>query len=222
MDTEKPVNIILEGLAGSKAYGLDHAESDEDLRGVYVAPTSEVLSLHGIAETIDHTNPDWTYHEVGKFIRLALACNPTILEMLYLDEYRVLTEEGRMLVEHRHLFLSKRARLTYGGYVLSQARKLAAHGDFYDGATKNRYEKHTRHLFRLLQQGQELLATGTLTVRVSNREELFAYGKLAPEQVLALYQEKIQVFDAIPSVLPDEPDITRVNALLLQIRRAHW
>jgi uncharacterized protein len=218
----KPQNIILEGITGSTAYGLNTADSDEDLKGIYVAPTSEVLGLHNIKDTIDHTEPDWTYHEVGKFIKLGMACNPTILEMLYLDGYHMLTKQGRMLVDNRHLFLSNRIRHSYGGYVFSQARKLNARGSSYDSATKNRYEKHTRHLFRLLQQGMELLETGALTVRVSNRDELFAYGKLEPHQVIDLFSEKIKEFDGIQGVLPDEPDMEGINKLLLKIRKGNW
>jgi len=218
----KPQNIILEGITGSTAYGLDTETSDIDYKGIYVAPTSEVLGLHNVKETIDHTNPDFTYHEIGKYIRLAMAANPTILEMLYLDGYRILTKQGHMLVDNRHLFLSNRIRHSYGGYVFSQARKLNARGSSYDSATKNRYEKHTRHLFRLLQQGKELLETGTLTVRVFNRDELFAYGKLEPHQAIDLFSEKIKEFDGIQSVLPDQPDIEGINKILLKIRKGNW
>lgn len=128
----KPQNIILEGITGSKAYGLDTETSDTDLKGIYVSPTSKVLGLHGVKETIDHTNPDWTYYEISKFISLALKANPTILEMLYLEGYRIITKQGHMLVDNRHLFLSNRIRHSYGGYVFSQARKLNARGSSYD------------------------------------------------------------------------------------------
>lgn len=38
---QKPQNIILEGVTGSKAYGLDHADSDEDIKGIYILPTEK-------------------------------------------------------------------------------------------------------------------------------------------------------------------------------------
>lgn len=217
----KPQNIILEGITGSKAYGLDHADSDEDIKGIYVAPTREILGLYPVKETIDHTEPDWTYHEVGKFIQLAMKCNPTILEMLFLDGYKVLGKHGKMLVDNRHLFLSNIVYKSYGGYAISQARKLNARGSFGNGRNK-RYEKHARHCFRLLKQGRELLETGTLTVRVSpaQREELFAISKLPVDELVERFEKEFGEFDKIQSVLPDKPDVERINELLLKIRKS--
>lgn len=222
----KPDNIILEGITGSKAYGLDTPTSDEDIKGIYLAPTRDVLALHGLpTETIDHYDPDWTYHEVGKFMRLAIKGNPTLTEMLWLDGYTVLTRQGKTLVDNRHLFLTTKAiRGAYGGYCLSQARKLNARGGSYGPGMKNRYAKHTRHLLRLLIQGRELLETGKLTVRVTPavREHLFASGELEPHQIIDLFSEEFAKFDKIQSVLPDEVDVDAINQLLLRIRKGNW
>jgi predicted nucleotidyltransferase len=223
----KPDNIILEGVTGSIAYGLDTETSDEDIKGIYVAPTSAVLSLPAFQpkETIDHTNPDWSYHEVGKFVALALKCNPTVTELLWLDDYRVLTKQGCVLIDHRHLFLSAPyVKNAYTGYCFSQARKTNARSGSYGNGRNKRYEKHTRHLFRLLYQGRELLETGELTVRVTPemREELFAAGQLPPDKILDRFSEEIEKFNDITSVLPDKPDTESVNKLLLKIRKSSW
>lgn len=220
----KPSNIILEGITGSKAYGLDTADSDEDIKGIYVAPTSKVLGLFGVKETIDHTDPDWTYHEVGKFIHLAMKCNPTILEVLFLEGYTVSTKVGRMLVDNRHLFLSNGVYNAYGGYAISQARKLNARGGTFGHGRTNRYSKHARHCFRLLFHGKELLETGSLTVRVTPqmREDLFAIGELPPEQLVERFEREFRAFDQIKSVLPDKPDREGINKLLLRIRKGTW
>lgn len=223
----KPQNIILEGVTGSKAYGLDHADSDEDIKGIYVAPTSEILSLPSLQpkDTIDHVDPDWVYHEIGKYISLALKCNPTVTELLWLEGYRVLTKQGHMLVDNRHLFLSTPyVKNAYTGYCFSQAHKLVARGGTYGNGRNKRFAKHTRHLLRLLYQGRELLETGHLTVRVTTeiREELFAAGELPPEKVIDRFSDEIKGFDQIQSVLPDKPDIEGVNKLLIRIRKGNW
>lgn len=220
----KPENIILSGVTGSIAYGLDTDTSDEDIKGVYVAPTADILGLFNVRETHDHTNPDWCYHEVGKFISLALKSNPTILELLFLEGYRTLNKQGRMLVDNRHLFLSNIIRKSYGGYAKDQAHKLNARGNSFGNGRNNRYEKHARHTFRLLKQGKQLLETGMLTVRVTpaEREELFAIGKLAPSQLIDRFEQEFKAFDATPSVLPDQPDKEAVNKILLKIRKASW
>lgn len=219
----KPENIILEGITGSKAYGLDHADSDTDIKGIYVAPTSDILGLYNVPETIDHTDPDWVYHEVGKFIQLAMKGNPTILELLFLDGYLELTKFGKMLVDNRHLFLNNVIYKSYGGYALSQARKLNARGGTYGSGRGNRYEKHTRHCFRLLYQGKELLETGNLTVRVMPdvREELFAIGKASPAEIIEKFEREFAEFDKIKSVLPDKPNKEEINKLLLKIRKGN-
>lgn len=217
--------IILEGITGSKAYGLDTEHSDTDVKGIYVAPTQKVLSLDWDLKhsTKDHVDPDWVYHEVQKYMQLAMNGNPTVLEMLFLDGYTVLTKAGKMLVDNRHLFLSNTVRKSYGGYALAQARKLNARGGTYGSGRSNRYEKHTRHCFRLLYQGRELLETGTLTVRVTPemREELFAIGKMTPSEIIDKFEKEFAELDKIESVLPDKPNKEEINKLLLKIRKGN-
>lgn len=149
----KPANIILEGICGSKAYGLDTETSDEDIKGIFVVPTPQVLGILGYSETKDHVDPDWTYHVVSKFISLAMKANPTILELLFLTEYNILTEYGKLLVDNRSLFLSNTVKHSYGGYALSQARKLNIRGGTYGNGRNKRFSKHSRHCLRLLYQG---------------------------------------------------------------------
>lgn len=219
----KPNNIILEGITGSVAYGLDTKDSDVDIKGIYLLPTEEVLSIGFNREktTKDHTDPDWVYHEVEKFIHLAMKGNPTITELLWLEDYTVLTPVGQMLIDNRNLFLSKVFFKSYGGYALGQARDLNRRGGTYGNGRNKRYEKHTRHCFRLLLQGRELLETGKLTVRVSpeRREELFAIGKESPEVIIEKFEAEFKKFDEIDSKLPDKPDIEAINKLLLKIRK---
>lgn len=219
----KPDNIILEGICGSKAYGLDHEGSDTDIKGVFVAKTEDVLSMYEHDTTFDNTDPDWCYHEVEKFMELAMKSNPTILEMLFLDGYLQLTKHGKMLVDNRHLFLSKKAVHSYGGYALKQAKKLNAKDGKYGNGKNNRYAKHSRHLLRLMIQGKELLETGNITVRVTpeQRKEIFAFGELSPQKIIDRFAELDAEMKSIDSVLPDEPDKEGINKILLKIRRGN-
>lgn len=220
----KPSNIVLEGITGSKAYGLDTADSDEDVKGVYVAPTSEVLGLFGVKDTVDHTDPDWAYHELGKFLKLAMKCNPTILELLFLEGYTIQSKFGHMLVDNRHHFLSNVVYHSYGGYAISQARKLNARGGTFGNGRNKRYSKHARHCFRLLYQGKQLLETGTLTVRVSAemRKKLFEIGELPVDELVSMFELEFKKFDEIKSVLPDKPNIEAINKMLLKVRKGNW
>lgn len=223
----KPNNIILEGVTGSVAYGLNTENSDVDIKGIYLLPTSEILSLGFNLEktTKDHTDPDWVYHELGKFMKLAASGNPTITELLYLQEYTQLDKIGQLLILNRRSFLSTKAIMdAYRGYAFSQAKKLSKRQDEglegYDSSLKKRFSKHTRHCFRLLLQARQLLETGTLTVKVTEeqREWLFKMGEQTPETVVDSFMAEDRKMDDIVSVLPDKPDMQRLNQLLIKIR----
>lgn len=217
------LNIILAGITGSKAYGLDTKDSDTDIKGIYVSPTDKVLGLgwNSNTTTIDHVNPDWVYHEVQKFMKLAMDGNPTILELLFLEDYTILTDLGKLLVDNRKLFLNNVIRNSYYGYAYSQMRKLVTRDGTFGNGRNKRYEKHARHCYRLLYQGKELLETGNLTVRVSPkvREELFAVSKLKPNELVDKFDVEKQKFDNLKSVLPDKPNRKSINNLLLKIRK---
>lgn len=225
----KPSNIILEGVTGSTAYGLATENSDVDIKGIYLLPTKEVLSLNFNHQktTIDHVNPDFVYHEVGKFMKLVVSGNPTVTELLYLDDYTIRTPIGQRLIDNRTAFLSTKAvSNAYRGYAMSQARRLNTRIqqglDGYDSSLKHRFAKHTRHLWRLLTQAEQLLTTGTLSVRLSDEQvkQCFAFGELQTDEVINGFlkmDEHVKSLES-KSVLPGEPDIKTLNDLLYRIR----
>lgn len=211
---------ILKGIAGSKAYGLDTEKSDTDIKGIFIAPLKEILSVNWNAkkETIDHTEPDYCYYEIEKFIRLALKCNPSIIELLFLNKYLHLNQYGKMLIENRRIFLSSTCiRSSYIGYVKAQIYKLKKLGH-YDNGKKNRYEKHTRHIFRLLEQAEDLLTSGRMNIKVKDRDKTFSYGKMTIEEIEKEANKQIAKLDKIESILPSEPNIKKANKLLYAIR----
>lgn len=214
---------ILVGVVGSTAYGLAREGSDVDTLGVFVAETVDIAGLHWHSHretTVTH-EPDSTMHELGKYLRLALKGNPTILELLWLDGYAFIDNVGADLIELRHDLLSERAiRSAYGGYATAQAEKLARRGDgTFSSDTKNRSAKHARHLLRLLRQGRELLETGNLTIKVDDPAEYFAFDDMSVDQMLQVYYREIASFNAASCVLPDVPNMRRVDEFLATIRR---
>ncbi|MFF7248441.1 DNA polymerase beta superfamily protein [Embleya sp. NPDC008237] len=226
------MHTLLMGVVGSTAYGLATAESDEDLLGLYIADTRKVLGLDGANVTSGSrvtTKPDVTMHELGKYCGLALKCNPTVTELLWLPEYRVETEAGRRLRALRGAFLSTEyVRSAYGGYAVQQARRLLgrheAGKEGFSADTAKRTAKHGRHCLRLLFQGQQLLRTGELLLDVSaHREDLFAVGRLAAEDPAAFtlrFEQEKAALDAIDSVLPDRPDREAIETLVVDLRLA--
>lgn len=221
------MDIILSGIVGSTAYGLSREGSDVDRLGIFVAPTLAVAGLDWSShkETVVTTKPDSTFHEAGKFLRLALACNPTILELLFLpdDLYETVTSEGGEVIDARNAFLwEKGVRNAYGGYARQQAQRLANRDDgTFSSDTRNRTVKHARHILRLLRQGRALLETGHLNVAVDNPEDYWAFGDMTTGQMIDIYQREDALFQQSRSVLPSEPDRAGVAELLRLIRHNH-
>lgn len=220
-----PVNVILEGIVGSTAYGLATPESDIDTLGVYQAPTIDLLGLSAPKESIVTTSPDRTLHELGKFVRLCLANNPTVMELLWLDEYRILTPSGRLLIDVRHAFLSAtKIRNAYGGYARQQYERLLRRDDgSFSSDLRKRTEKHARHCMRLILQGTHLLAEGELRVRLTSEEvQMCREAGLSAASDLVEFGKMVDVamaeFDAIPTDLPDEPDVDHIGRLLVELR----
>ncbi|GAA3974538.1 hypothetical protein GCM10023085_66320 [Actinomadura viridis] len=222
-------NVLLSGVVGSNAYGLATAESDVDRLGMFAAPT---VLFHGLRPptgkqaTKVSTAPDVTWHEAGKYAALCLGVNPTVTELLWLEEYETRTELGERLIGIRRAFLSAgRVRDAYFGYAVSQFRRLENRGDgSFSADTRKRTSKHARHLARLVHQGLELYRTGTLTVRLADPQwyrdfgERVAAGDLeVAKGVLAKAESD---FDAARTPLPERPDEDVVEAWLLAVRAA--
>lgn len=229
-DTRAPDHIILEGLVGSRAYGLDHAKSDTDMIGCYIKPATTFLGLRKPPPndyTIQLHDPDVCYHEVAKQCRLMLKCNPTAMELLWLDNYSIRTEYGDELISARTDFLSRKyVRDAYLGYSSSQLKRLVEKGRF-GGSLETRREKHARHLMRLLDQGYQLYTTGELTVRVADPDKFFEFGRSIvgdPEAKAAiqLMLKYHRLFEAAgDGVLPEHPKTDRIETIVQRIRKTY-
>lgn len=218
IDIDGPVALL--AIVGSHAYGTAREGSDTDYRGCYIAPAERMWHLQPPQETVDRKDPDLVVHELRKFCKLAAAANPNILETLYVDQYETLTSGGRLLVEHREAFLSRRVFKTYGGYALAQLQKAKAGRGGTRGQAHLKREKFILHLFRLLEQGVQLLDSGHLTVRVRNPEELWEKASLPLERVereFLLLDAELRAA-AKTTDLPDEPDIERINDVMTTLR----
>lgn len=227
--------LILGGINGSTAYGLATPESDIDRIGCYVAPTREFHGLHlptGKKSTWTNkpdSKPDFTYHEAGKLANLLLSCNPTVTELLWLDEYEHKADAGEMLIDIRRTFLSaKKVRDSYLGYATQQFSRIRNRGDgTFSSDTAKRTAKHARHLRRLLEQGIQLHRTGQLTIHLSPTQAgaCWEFGARVAAGDLNVAVDAMgraeSEFD-IPGVLPDAPDEGVAEQWLQFVRRDYW
>ena len=124
-DTNLGSNIILLGLGGSHAYGMETETSDIDIRGVATNSAYNILTGQDFEQVVE-TNTDTVIYSFDKIVDLLCSCNPNTIEILGLkpEHYLYLAPAGRELVNNRHMFLSKRAIHSFGGYANSQLRRM--------------------------------------------------------------------------------------------------
>ena len=118
-------NIILIGLGGSYAYGTNTENSDIDCRGIALNTKEEILTNKNFEQFVNEET-DTTIYSFNKIISLLSSCNPNVIEMCGLrpEYYIYIHPIGRELLTNAHMFLSKRAINTFGGYANQQLRRM--------------------------------------------------------------------------------------------------
>jgi len=114
--------IILECISGSKAYGLDTATSDTDIKGVYLLPKPIYYGLNYIPQINNETN-DIVFYEFRRFMELLLQNNPNILELLNTPESVIVYKHPFLNDIKSEYILSKLCKNTFGKFALSQIKK---------------------------------------------------------------------------------------------------
>ena len=222
------INILLAGIVGSTAYGMAGPDSDVDKLGIFAHPTERLFDFTKPRGSLTQTQPDVTYHEADKACQLLLGCNPTIMEVLWLDSYTHQTPLGRELVALRAGFLSaRRVKDAYLGYATGQFRKFTAGGGrrFAPDIPARRTAKHARHLMRLVDQGYTLLTTGQLQIRLENPQTYLDFGEqiaVHPELAAPFMAASEARFATARAVLPDEPDAQAAQDWVYRVRREFY
>lgn len=216
--------VLLRTVVGSQAHGLATPESDTDIRGVFILPTEEILSLGG---KVQQTNwkegkDDETSWELGHFLFLATKCNPTILEVFLAPVHEASPEGYRMRELFPYIWNSQGVRDAFIGYGLNQRKK------FLDGKD-SKPNKFAAAYLRALVNGYELLSTGTFTIRVADlpigqkirRFKEGGYYSVGEVMDTCLeWEERVKVaFKENPN---KKADLDVVNDFLLGMRRQFW
>jgi uncharacterized protein len=149
--------LLILGVTGSQAYGLAiEGISDVDIKGIFVGNKPYYLGLKQIEQIegkgdlgvfannetgskgiqkIEFTSnrfdldiaKDFVLYELKKYLNLLSNANPNIQEMLWLDGYLYLHPIGKILIDNRHRFLTKKVRSSYIGYANAQLKKIETH-----------------------------------------------------------------------------------------------
>lgn len=247
--------LILGSISGSIAYGIQTENSDVDLRGIYVHKAKDFFGYKELESNtqsrdfLDFLKPrihpslacyaangvEGIAHELRQFLRLAIKCNPNILECLFCERPDILysTGSGSLLLENRHLFLSQLAKNSYFGYARNQAKNSA--GSFegiinfltlsndptWFGISRTKLRKQLSHCYRLLSCGLELLQEGDLYIVDRYKTSLaIRNGTICDKEIARLISSKFKEFndfDLERSPLPEKPDYDKIRDLCCSI-----
>lgn len=218
---------LVRAVAGSKLYGTNTHESDDDFVGIFMADPQEKLGLSCREQVVE--SKDITIYELAKYVRLAAGGNPTILQLLYTPESHWVqwTEEWPEFQSNiRSLCVSQLCRPAFLGYLEQQKRK-AIEGRQQRPELVEKYGYDTKfmaHAIRLGQLGREILRTGKMTFPMIDREFLLNVrcGLHGKEYCLTIVEMLENEIKHTSSVLPREPDYGKINQWLAETYMKMW
>lgn len=242
-------NMILLCEIGSTAHGVTDGNDDFDMMGIFVEPREFVLGTnkldHWVASSGDDESQntkedvDITMYSLRKFAKLALAGNPSILNMFFApvletDKRTYDKPLGEILRDSPSIFLSQQAAPRYLGYMKGQMERLQ--GTRGQKSVKRPHleeaygydTKYAYHILRLGIQGTELLTTGKISIPMSekNREFLAGVrkGSLSKEEFMEIAADVENDLKNASrrSILPEHPDMKLVDQFLIEMHERQW
>ena len=218
--------------AGSHLYGTNTNESDIDIRGVLLPTIEECIGLrelNDIRNTDKDKNIETVMHPINKFLKLAMKCNPNILEWLFAPKECVeLVElEFVAVLDNKNLFLSKEIFHRFKGYAWQEFSSLTK----LTGKTGEKRKKQIRHfgyspknamnVIRLLEQGIELLNEKCITLPRPNADKLLKIknGELNYSEIVREFDSLINKIEKAynKTDLPKDTDFEKINNMMIDI-----
>ena len=218
---------IVRSLVGSRAHGLHREDSDYDWRGIFVQPTSEILSLGYKPHPIQwiEGKEDFTSYEIGHFLMLATKANPSVLELLVSPHMQTLETKGRnwgaeLCLLLPYLYTPQDAFNAFCGYSHNQRKKLLEDKD-------GRKWKYSLAYIRTLYNLIDLLSTGSFRLAVSDAQrkselEQIRDGGYTVGAVINKAEQLKDVAEQLLLTVVNKQDLNKVNTFLLDIRKALW
>ena len=121
-DLKEQKLLLLECLAGSKAYGLSIPSSDTDIKGVYILPKEHYYSLNYTDQINDKKN-DVVYYELNKFLGMLSKSNPGTIELLHTRSSETIFKHPLMDLIQPEWYLTQVCAYSFGNYGISQIKK---------------------------------------------------------------------------------------------------
>lgn len=223
--TQPKYKVIYETIAGSHLYGTNHTNSDTDIRGVAIEPVNCIIGLGTFEQHIETHDRDVTIWGLKKFVNLALANNPNILDVLFARPHKWIDVDfyWNGLYDIRHEFLSKRVVKTFGGYAEGQLKKLRnGNSNRVELVEKYGYDvKDACHLYRLTVKAIDILKTGDFDPELSGEQLRTAKGILngfyGLEDVIKMSIANRALLGTMETQLPEKPNYSLVEKTVMNI-----
>jgi hypothetical protein len=244
---------ILRCQVGSGVHGTSVAGTDNrDEMGICTEPPEYVIGLRRFEQYEHHTawerdgglrnrsgpgDLDITVYSLRKWLRLALAGNPSVLVPLFVPAAEIVAETplGAELREMAPRIVSRQAGERFAGYLHAQRRGLLSHDGKGRDVTRpeliEKYgwdTKYGGHMIRLGYQGIELLETGriTLPMPAAQRETVIGIrtGACSMTDALAMAAELEEALRVLleTSPLPVHPDYAEMDRWLISAYGRAW
>jgi predicted nucleotidyltransferase len=231
-------------VGGSELHGAKVKNTDDlDIYGVYLEPPELVLGLDkqdfyvwSTAGNERRNGPDdidVCLYSLRKWAGLAAKGNPTALHFLFSHNYTRRPQVWEEVLKHREVFLSRQASAQFCGFAEAQLRRLQGIGT---GKKGQRHEligahgydiKAAMHVIRLLNEGIELMRSGTITLPRPEKDLLITirtgnYGSL--DRVLSLANTLFHELEEVTteSGLPEKGDRERISKLVSETYLRFW
>ena len=231
-------------VGGSELHGAKVKNTDDlDIYGCYLEPPELVIGLDqqdfcvwSTAGNERRNGPDdidVCLYSLRKWARLAAKGNPTALHFLFAHNCAPHPEPWEQVCAQREIFLSRKAAEQFKGFADAQIRRLQGFGTGKKGQRHELIGEHgydvkaAMHVIRLLNEGIELMRSGTITLPRPEKELLITirtgqYGSL--DRVLTLANDLFKELEQAQaeSRLPETVDRERISKLLTEVYLNFW
>lgn len=199
-------------ITGSKLYGTDTSESDEDTRGFTIPPFEYIVGMSFFEQQV-LLEPDQVILSLQRFFQLLLKGDPNALELLFVPLHQVVrcSGIGYHVRDNRNLFICKKFARRIRGYALSEWRKVRGEQlvPIKRTSTEDSVVEDIRKLFHPKKEDMDEIislmfknhsreirsATGKLGEKRKKQIEQFGYCVSSASHSLRLLEELIELMN---------------------------
>jgi predicted nucleotidyltransferase len=232
-------HVIYLSLGGSYCYGLNHENSDLDIRGVAVRNREEILGLfwqreNGI-EKLGYEDKDYVIWYMDRFFQLLMKGDANTFESIYSPHKKIYHPEIAKLLltdDIKQAAYSKKIIKAYCGFASAQMKRMNRMNKDTEIGSK-RYQrieahgydtKEAMHALRCIKVSKRTLDTGKFSVDCREwKEELFNVrdGHTTYDEMLKTGTELLAEIDKMIEDkvcgMPDIPDMGFINEVAIKI-----